>query len=44
MGRIGYCVFGVDNKVLKGYVYEIVESVTSVIELLVRMLTGKKKN
>ena len=40
MGRISYCVFGVDNKVLKGYVYEIVESVTSVIELLVRMLTG----
>ena len=42
MGRISYCVFRVDNKVLKGYVYEIVQSVTSAVELLVRMLTDKK--
>ena len=42
MGRKSYAVFGVDNKQSKGYVYEIVESVTSAIELLVRMLTDKK--
>ena len=34
-GRTSYAVFGLDNKELKGYVYEIVESVTRAIELLV---------
>ena len=33
MGRTCYGVFGLDNKESKGYVYEIVESVTSAIEL-----------
>ena len=43
MGRTSYALFGPDNKESKGYVYEIVESVTSAIEHLVRMLTDKKK-
>ena len=43
MGRKSYAVFGLDNKESKGYVYEIVESVTSAIGLLVRMLTDKKR-
>ena len=42
MGRTSYALFGPDNKESKGYVYEIVESITSAIELLVRMLTDKK--
>ena len=42
MGRTSYAVFAPDNKESKGYVYEIVESVTSAIEHLVRMLTDKK--
>ena len=42
MGRTSYAVFGLDSRELKGYVYEIVESVTSAIEHLVRMLTDKK--
>ena len=42
-GRACYGVFGLDNKESKGYVYEIVESVTSAIELLVRMLRDKKR-
>ena len=42
MGRTSYTLFGLDNKESKGYVYEIVESVTSAIEHLVRMLTDKK--
>ena len=42
MGRKSYAVFGLNNKQSKGYIYEIVESVTSAIELLVRMLTDKK--
>ena len=45
-GNIGrktsYAVFGFDNKELTGYVYEIVESVTSAIEVLISMLTDKK--
>ena len=41
MGRKSYAVFGLDNKESKGYVYEIVESVTNAIELLVRMLRDK---
>ena len=36
-------IFGLDNKESKGYVYEIVESATSAIELLVRMLRDKKR-
>ena len=36
MWRTSYAVFGLDNKESKGYVYEIVESVTSAIELLVK--------
>ena len=43
LGRQSYAVFGIDNKKSKGYVYEIFESVTSAIELLVRILTGKKE-
>ena len=42
MGRTSYAVFGLDSKESKGYVYEIVESVTSAIVLLVRRLTDKK--
>jgi len=42
MGRTSYALFGPDNKESKGYVYEIVGSITSAIELLVRMLTDKK--
>ena len=42
-GRTSYAVFGLDNKESKGYVYEIVESATSAIELLVRMLRNKKR-
>ena len=42
MGRKSYAVLGLDNNESKGYVYEIVESVTSAKELLVRMLTDKK--
>ena len=41
--RTSYAVFGLDNKESKGYVYEIVESVTSAIELLVRMLGDKRR-
>ena len=41
--RQSYAVFGLDNKKTKGYVYEIFESVTSAIELLVRILTDKKE-
>ena len=41
IGRKSYGVFGLDNKESKGYVYEIVESVTSAIKLLVRMLSDK---
>jgi len=41
MGRKSYAVFGLDNKDLKGYVYEIVQSVTSAMVLLLRMLTDK---
>ena len=43
MGGKSYAVFRLDNKESKGYVYEIVESVTSAIELLVKMLRGKKR-
>ena len=44
MGRTSYALFGPDkNEESKGYGYEIVESVTSAIEHLVRMLTDKKK-
>ena len=43
LGRQSYAVFGVDNKKAKGYVYEILESVTSAIELLVKILTDKKE-
>ena len=43
MVKKSYAVFGLDNKESKGYVYEIVESVTSAIELLVKMLRGKKR-
>ena len=43
MGRTSYAVFGLDNKESKGYVYEIVESVTSAIELLVRMLRDERR-
>ena len=42
-GRTSYGVFGLDNKESKGYVYEIMESVTSAIELLVRMLGDKRR-
>ena len=42
-GRTSYAVFGLDNKETKGYVYEIVESVTSAIELLVRMLRDERR-
>ena len=42
-GRTSYAVFGLDNKELKGYVYEIVESVTSAIKLLVRMVRDKER-
>ena len=42
MGRNIYAVFGFDNKKWKGYVYEIVESVTSAIKVLIRILTDKK--
>ena len=41
MGRTCYAVFGRDNKEPKGYVYQIVENVTSAIEVLVKMLTDK---
>ena len=42
MGRTSYAVFGLNNdEESKGYVYEIVENVTSAIELLVKMLTDK---
>ena len=41
MGRTFYAVFGLDNKESKGYVYEIVENVTSAIEILVKLLTDK---
>ena len=41
MGRKSYAVFGLDNEESKGYVYEIVESVTNAIELLIRMLRDK---
>lgn len=41
MGRKSYAVFGLDNKDSKGYVYQIVESVTSAMVLLLRMLTDK---
>ena len=43
LGRQSYAVFGIDNKKSKGYVYEMFESVTSAIELLVRILTNKKE-
>ena len=43
LGRQSYAVFGIDNKKSKGYVYEIFDSVTSAIELLVRILTDKKE-
>ena len=43
LGKKSYAVFGLDNKKLKGYVYEIFKSVTSAIELLVRILTDKKE-
>ena len=43
MRRTSYGVFGLDNKESKGYVYEIVESVTSAIELLVRMLRDERR-
>ena len=43
LGRQSYAVFGLDNKKSKGYVYEIFESVTSAIELLVKILTDKKE-
>lgn len=43
LGRQSYAVFALDNKKSKGYVYEIFESVTSAIELLVRILTDKKE-
>ena len=42
IGRQSYAVFGLDNEKSKGYFYEIFESVTSAIELLVRILTDKK--
>ena len=42
-GRTSYAVFGLDNKEFKGYVYEIIESVTSAIEVLVRMLRDKER-
>ena len=42
MGRKIYAVFGIDNKKSKGYVYEIVKSVTSAIKVLIGMLTDKK--
>ena len=38
LGRQSYDVFGFDKKKCKGYVYEIFKSVTSAIELLVRIL------
>ena len=41
MGRTCYAVFGLDDKESKGYVYEIVENVTSAIEILVKLLTDK---
>ena len=41
MGRTCYAVFGRDNKEPKGYDYQIVENVTSAIELLVKMLKDK---
>ena len=41
MGRKSYAVFGLDSKNSKGYVYEFFVSVTSAIELLLRMLTDK---
>ena len=37
-----YAVFGFDKKKSKGYIYEIFKSLTSAIELLVRILTDKK--
>ena len=44
MGEKSYAVlFGLDNKESKGYVYDIIKSVTSAIELLVKMLRGKKR-
>ena len=43
LGRQSYAVFGLDNKKSKGYVYEIFDSVTSAIELLVKILTDKKE-
>ena len=43
-GRTSYAVFGIDIKESKGYVYEIFESVTSAIKLLVSgMLRNKKR-
>ena len=42
MGRKSYAIFGLENEESKGYVYEIVESATSAMELLVRMLTDKR--
>ena len=41
-GRTSYAVFGLDNKEFKGYVYEIVEIVTSAIKVLVSMLRDKE--
>ena len=43
LGKKSYAVFGLDNKESKGYVYKIVENVTSAIELLVRMLRDKTR-
>ena len=43
LGRQSYAVFGLDNKKAKGYVYEVFESVTSAIKLLVKILTDKKE-
>ena len=42
VGRQSYAVFGFDKKKSKGYVNEIFKSVTSAIELLVRILKDKK--
>ena len=42
LGRPSYAVFGFDKKKCKGYVYEIFKSVTSAIELLVRILKDKQ--
>ncbi|XP_078375420.1 uncharacterized protein LOC144658810 [Oculina patagonica] len=40
-GQTRYAVFGLDNRKSKGYVYELVQNITSAIELLLRVITEK---